>query len=142
MMTPWMLAGSNIQHVQRRRWTNTTLPLFEVSSVQCLFLSKLVLRTGWPSQKAILVPLVVCDSVYPNPGKHETRTHGVSQLGRRRRLNKGGENRDCAIYRCWSTGTRSAAYGKLFLLRYGAAQPDISIVNNGMQIASDFNTLP
>ena len=23
------------------------------------------------------------------------------------------------------TGTRSAAYGKLFLLRYGAAQPDI-----------------
>ena len=43
----------------------------------------------------------------------------------------------------WVTGTRSAAYGKLFLLRYGAAQPDISIVNNGMQIASsDFTTLP
>ena len=54
----------------------------------------------------------------------------------------GDENRDCAIYRCWSTGTRCAAYGKLFFLRYGAAQPDISIVNNGMQIASDFNTLP
>ena len=27
------------------------------------------------------------------------------------------------------TGTRGAAYGELFLLRYGAAQPDISIVN-------------
>ena len=27
------------------------------------------------------------------------------------------------------TGTRSAVYGKLFSLRYGAAQPDISIVN-------------
>ena len=42
-----------------------------------------------------------------------------------------------------TTGTRSAANGKLFLLRYGAAQPDISIVNNGMQIdSSDFTTLP
>ena len=40
------------------------------------------------------------------------------------------------------TGTRSAAYGKLYLLRYGAAQPDISIVNNDMQIDSnDFTTL-
>ena len=28
-----------------------------------------------------------------------------------------------------TTGTRSAASGKLFLLRYGAAQPDDTIVN-------------
>ena len=35
-----------------------------------------------------------------------------------------------------TTGTRSAAYEKLFLLRYGAAQPDIRIVNNGMKIAA------